>query len=525
MLHFAWHPGISSIGDDSVGYLTLAQWLAGSASPFVREWVPFHSNFPPLFPLLLAATGGATGDFLAGHIVVALCAIAALVLLYRFAALVLASDRAGLAVVVLFLLTPTAWVGILPLQSETLYLLISLGALLWHAGRMEEGSSARDGLVLGILIGLALLTRVAGAALVAAYVAHALGATFMRKRALARSWLPLLPVAVLASIWLALWPTFQGGNYGLGLKSIADLASTDPAGLVAVAYRSLADGWVASFATQPGVHITTRVVILALGALAIAGALVRVRRNAVDGWYVLASLAMIFLWYQPANVTRRLLYPLVPVMLVHAAWVVQILCARLPSVRARRALVALAVVLPLLFSLPPLILVHIRSFDRTPLVSGEPETFSQFTEAYTALSEQAARTLVSREITVLQGLRALDRETPPDARIVWVRPDYVALLGERRGVPWLYRDGLAGLARQAQRQDAGYVIVSRISKADIQGGMAKPFDTFNALSAFSTPLALKVNPVTGDADFALMRIEPAALAAYLAQPSPAASRP
>jgi len=133
----------------AIGQIAPTQWLAGSASPFVREWVPFHSNFPPLFPLLLAATGGATGDFLAGHIVVALCAIAALVLLYRFAALVLASDRAGLAVVVLFLLTPTAWVGILPLQSETLYLLISLGALLWHAGRMEEGSSPRDGLVLG----------------------------------------------------------------------------------------------------------------------------------------------------------------------------------------------------------------------------------------------------------------------------------------------------------------------------------------------------------------------------------------
>jgi len=526
MLHFAWHHGLASLGDDSVGYLTLAQWIAGSASPFVREWVPYHTNFPPLFPLVLAATGGATPDFLAGHMVVALCAIASLVPLYRFAALLLGDERVAAGVVLLFLLLPTAWIGLLPLQSETLYLLISLGILAWHGSRMSAGqATTRDEWILGMLLGLAIVTRVAALALVAAYVVHAACALRRRQTTPARCVRPVLPAAALAFLWLVSWPAFRGRNYGLGLEAIARLASGDPAGLVVAGYRSLADGWVASFAMQPDVHVTTRCVILAVGVLALAGAVLRARRNALDGWYVLAALAMIFLWYQPVNVTRRLLYPLVPVMLVHAALFVRFACARLPSPLSRRVPAAAAIALPLLFALPPLIVVQLRAFDRAPLVRGEPESFSQFTEAYTTLSEPAARALVAREIAVVQGLRALAQETPPGARILWMRPDYVALLGHRQGVPWLYREGLAGLAARARRERADYVIVSSISKADIEGGLAPRFDTFSALSAFAAPVAVKANAVLGDVEFALMRIDPAALEAYLARDASPPAKP
>lgn len=517
MLHFAWHPGLASLGDDSVGYLTLAQWLAGTASPFVREWVPFHSNFPPLFPLLLAATHGANGDALVGHVVVAVCAILALVVLYRFAARVLGGSAAASAVVVLFLLTPTAWVSILPVQSETLYLLVSLAALQAHASGEPVGvRGPREAWLTGVLIGLALLTRVAGIALVAAYVVHALVAAWIARRPRWGAFVPLVPVALMSATWLILWPRFQGGNYGLGLEAIGDLARSEPLGLLAIGTHALLDGWIASFASQPAVHAVTRLVILVAGGLALAGAAIRARRNALDGWYVLGSLAMILLWYQPYNVTRRLLYPLVPIMLVHAALFVRFAAARLGSARVRTLAIAFAAALPVLVCLPALVLVHVRSFDRAPVVAGEPETFSQFSESYTALSAQAARALVAREIAVIQGLRALRHETPPDARVLWVRPDYVALLGERRGVPWFYRDGLLGLARQARDNGVGYVVLSRIRKADLHGELRPAFDDLDHLSPFCRLVATQANPVAGGVEFALMRIDPAALDAFVA---------
>src|ERR1700682_117120 len=175
-LHFVWHPGLASVGDDSVAYLILAQQLAGTATPLVREWIGYHTNFPPLFPLLLVASG-ASADFLAAHLVVGACALLALVMLYRYAAFQLASARAGLLVVALFLLTPTAWTSITGILSEPLYLFVSLAALHFHATRLDSDPAAggrRDALLFGALLGLAFLTRTASVALVAAYAVHAL---------------------------------------------------------------------------------------------------------------------------------------------------------------------------------------------------------------------------------------------------------------------------------------------------------------------------------------------------------------
>jgi len=56
-------------------------------------------------------------------------------MLYRYAAFQLASARAGLLVVALFLLTPTAWTSITGILSEPLYLFVSLAALHFHATR------------------------------------------------------------------------------------------------------------------------------------------------------------------------------------------------------------------------------------------------------------------------------------------------------------------------------------------------------------------------------------------------------
>jgi hypothetical protein len=516
-LHFVWHRGLASIGDDSVSYLILARWIAGSADPFVREWVAYQTNFPPLFPLVLAA-GGASRDYLAAHVVVGVCALLALPMLYRYAAFQLQSARAGLAVVVFFLLTPTAWTSIVGILSEPLFLLVTLAALHFHAARLATPSAkGRDALIFGALLGLAFLTRTAAVSLVAAYCVHALIEAVSRKSAFRwRLIVPLLPFAAMAGAWTALRPAFEGENYGLGLRIIAELARHDPAHLALIGARGLANGWVASFVTQAEVHVVMRAVILAVGALALCGAVMRARRNALDGWYVLASLAMLFFWFQHADTTRRLLYPLVPVMLVHAAGLVRFIAARMRRGLLSRALPAVLALAVIAVCLPALILVHTKSFDRRLVVAGFPYSFSGTTELYTGLSIDRTRTLAARHLAILVGLHALQVDTPPGAKIMWMRPDYVALVGGRQGVAWRYPEGLRGLAERLRASGAGYLIVTSLYKSDMWGESDEPFETLAAVSVFARAVSVTRNAESGASEFALLQVDPAALAAFLA---------
>jgi hypothetical protein len=329
----------------------------------------------------------------------------------------------------------------------------------------------------------------------------------------------------MAVAWLAWRPAFQGEAYGLGLKVMAELLRSDPFQLAFLGAQGLAHGWIASFAGQPGVHPVTTAVILAVGALAVCGAVMRARRNALDGWYALASLAMLFLWFQPADMTRRFLYPLVPVLLVHAAGFVRFLAGRVRHPRASRALPALVAIPAVVVCLPALFLVHARSFERAPAIPGFPYSLSGVTELYTRLSDEQSRISAARHIALLVGLQALQTDTPPDAKVLWMRPDYVALLGNRRGVPWFYPGGIRGLAERARDSGARYTIVSNGRKTDLHGVMGPPFDTLEAVSQFAQPVSFVRNAVNGNNEFALMLVDPERLAVFLGPSGSDARRP
>jgi hypothetical protein len=107
-------------------------------------------------------------------------------------------------------------------------------------------------------------------------------------------------------------------------------------------------------------------------------------------------------------------------------------------------------------------------------------------------------------------------DTPPGAKVMWMRPDYVALLGGRQGVGWRYRGGLRALAEELQRSGAEYLLVSTLYKADVYGEQDDPFETFDVVAAFSRPVSFTRNPVLGTPEFALMRVDPSLLAEFLA---------
>src|SRR5258705_2239689 len=81
---FTWQSQLATFGDDSASYLTLANYFSPSGSAIVSQWAGYHSNFPPLFPLLLALTGGAQDLHMAYALVAASAALCTAVF-YRYA--------------------------------------------------------------------------------------------------------------------------------------------------------------------------------------------------------------------------------------------------------------------------------------------------------------------------------------------------------------------------------------------------------------------------------------------------------
>lgn len=512
LLHFAGTEGVASIGDDSVSYLALARYFAGDAGPFLLPWVGFHSRFPPLFPLALAASGGAADPAIA-HRVVALFAAAVLFVLQRHAALRLRSEAAGAIAALAFLLTPDAWVSVKGILSEPAYLFLSLLALHFHARSLERGG-ARAGrwLAFGLLAAAAVLTRAAGIALLAAFLAWAAWRRAGNPRpSIAHVLLALVPTFAFEALWLLLRPTADAAGYaGLG----AGLASAwlhHPALMLEVGARSFFRGWLASFAIESAIALPAIAAFALLGVAALAGAVRAALGGRLDGWYALAYLLLAFAWVFGEEAVPRLLYPVLPLMLLHAGEAILALARTAGRRGAWAAWGGLAV--PVVLCVPALLLVQERSADRAAVLPPSARTFSGITEYYTTVNAALARARAGKDLAVLAGLESLGRVTPIGSKVMWMRPEYVAALGDREAVPYDYDWAPDRLAREILDSGTTHVIASRLFKTDLRGGNGDPFRTLGSIAAYARPVFAVRNPATGGEEFVLYRVDAAALAA------------
>jgi hypothetical protein len=237
--------------------------------------------------------------------------------------------------------------------------------------------------------------------------------------------------------------------------------------------------------------------------------------NRMDGWYALAYAGMLAFWLFPEETTRRLLYPLVPLALLHAGEAVHAAAVRLVPARARWLVGGGGLILAAL-SLPAVALVASKSLDRAPVLGVSPLGYAGITEYYTTIPVQPAREVAGRQLAVLAGLAAIERVTPQDARVLWMRPDYVAILAHRAGVPSYYREGVSGAVRQLLESDARYVVVSTLYKADIRGEAHEPVVTAAAVAPFTRLVFAIRNPVAPINEFALLEVDRTALERYAA---------
>jgi hypothetical protein len=263
--------------------------------------------------------------------------------------------------------------------------------------------------------------------------------------------------------------------YGMAVGWVIDWWRTSPVEMAKGASALFLSGWTRSFMASDDVTLAGKIVFAIVGLRGLVEAVRRAARNRVDGWFVLVSLAVIFAWTFSAETTRRLLYALIPLMILFGVSLVRSLIAKASLTPRRQMMVATAVAaFPVLLTLPALAIVATKALDMRPVVAGCPQTFREITPYYSTLNQEEAEKLAVLEVTMLCGLQSIAKVTPPGSVIMWSRPEYVAVLGHRPAVPLFYRWNASDLAEALRKNKVDYVVVSALFKNDIQGGRARP---------------------------------------------------
>ena len=175
---------------DSVWFLRIAVHGYGAAQDAATA-------FYPLYPLTLAGVGRAFGGHyvVAGIVVSLTAALAAFVLLYRLTETRIGADGARRAVLYLAVFPMALFLG--AVYSESMFLALAIGAFLLGERRSWLGA--------GVATGLAMLTRIAGVALLPALVVMAWRRPERRKALLQLCVAPLI---------FAAYPLYLGLAHG-----------------------------------------------------------------------------------------------------------------------------------------------------------------------------------------------------------------------------------------------------------------------------------------------------------------------
>lgn len=324
-LYWGTSPRLLSFGGDNATYLLIARDLSpfGASSPGAAGYAGQH-YYPPLFPALLAITGVA-GSLAAAHALTIALLLAGFAIAYGWVRSLGFGAFASAALVIAFAATRGVYMTALEIESEPLYLALTLLAVL-AADRTEprEGAASWRAWIAPLAIGAANLTRSAGLALLVAYGVHL---------AVRRPRLGWLRAIVAAAPTLA-WMRF-GGNSDYGrilVERYRDGGLAALAGMVSSQLATLWAEWLGLFAVQPVGLVV--LVVTGVTALALVGLVLRLGSGGLDALYLGAYLALIVIWPFPGEMARFLVV-VVPFALAFAAHAVRDGLERLEPARAR----------------------------------------------------------------------------------------------------------------------------------------------------------------------------------------------
>ena len=199
-----------------------------------------------------------------------------------------------------------------------------------------------------------------------------------------------------------------------------------------------------------------------------------------------------------------------------AALVQEALAARLAP-RVRVASAAALAALPVLLCLPAAVVLAGKALERRPFAPGAHFAYADATTFYTTINLRAAHLQAAHELAVLEGFEAIASGTPPTARIMWMRPEYVALLAHREGVPYYFSWDERRLAQALLDERVDYLVVSALYKTDLHARFGQPAALHPHVGEYTRPAMRVRNAINGATAFELVRVEPAAVKAFLAR--------
>ena len=513
---FTWQPGLSSLYDDSVSYLVMAQAFApfSAANAAISAALP-HEKYPPLFPLLLALGGGAY-DWRIAHLWVAIAFGASVYFLGMHARAATGSARVGWAAAFVFAWMPGVWLNLKGVLSEFPFMALAFATLAYYGRLRARPATPRAYVGLGLLLAAVLLTRTIGVALLAAITA-AEAWRFARHREGAPRfalWAVAIPIAA-GALWYAARP--KGGEdaylaFGAGVaRGAAQHGLGWALARAGVNASALADAWLAALLIfwgepwRPGFAIATLV-----GASGAVGALWRAARGEADGLYVLAFVAILVAWPFPGQMFRLAL-PIMPLLVVHALWVWQQLAAHLADEERARAWGAFASAVPLAVCVPAVLFyIGARAHDAGDAIAAGYRK-GDIAEFYRIPDRASAEASALQQIDVFEDMEQIRRTTPEAARVMWYAPGYVALLAGRRGVALERSTDLAEMSAQMRASKPDYIYLAAVHPRDSARRLGDPLDALGAALPFSEGMWRRVDS-RGALQSILLKVDPSRIA-------------
>ncbi len=411
---------------DGYIYLLMADALSHAPASDALNWRFLFGeySFPPLYPLLLAmVNAGADNPLNALMLNAGLLGASFAVLARWYMSLGIAAGPALLLSLCCALL-PISFITALDVQSEPLYLVLTLSAL-YVLQRAPDTANAWW--VAGICCGLAVLTRTAGLALLGAFTLSWLRAARRPKSlALWCAWLPLLGWQIFRD-WHGLAASY------LRYRSLAPQDLWDATRqIVPINLRAIAYAVPRSFDLQGAPHVG--IVLALLGVCAGVVLVQRVRRAECAALYVLLYLGLILCWPHPDHL-RRFLFVVLPLMAGYAACAIAAgFSARSSRWSANTALYALPAVLLLLTAPSLLSLRHELALAVTP----ELRAVTQSPARYLAPSLDAAVMRAQAFNPVIRLLQHAQTELPAVACIASAIPEQVMFYARRPGLDLIH---------------------------------------------------------------------------------------
>lgn len=433
MLVWSWSRVIGELGSDAPDYMIMARYYAAPLSPDAadRDFASV-SRFPPLYPMLLAVLGGSQ-DLLRAHLITTACLLLGLVVFALWLTRQGVTGAAAALLTLLFAMLPNTWMMGLRPQSEYLYLLLSLTALLLLA-RHERNRQADTLLTAALLVAAASLERTIGVTLLAplAWVAW-------RERRLRG-----LPTVALAAAPLLAWHFLHRARLGYN-KSIAVTYGEHPLASLIQRVPELFEVYWTGFrhsflpAALPPALASA---IAATGALAAVWRLLRLRPDAI---YLCAYGPVLLIWPFPEE-AERLLWPVLPILLAQPLLVI----AEMNSAGARRDAAVQAYAACLAVSIMAMALPSIaRAADRYRAASFWPMLAdARHYEGWYHPDLAYAVDRVVGQLGTMEALAEIPRFAPADDCVAAARPNFVTYVARRRSVfpplnsvpdPWFMR--------------------------------------------------------------------------------------